>query len=293
MKLVVLGDVFLELSTVVSAAFTELSDDLLTHGNVAVAVGGSAANLAIAATEHFADVCLAGCVGDDDLGDLLSGRLASSPVRALLRRKAGLPSGLAIYLRDRATAHAKGTRLLVVADPSALSAFDSADAAALREEVKEADFLAVDGYSLIAEPRRGATLELMDAAREDGVAVVYDVVPHDGYRTRRPADLFEETARADVVVIEARTLNAYAGLPWTHEAGFADAETAVLNARRLLPHHHVFLRFGIGNADETFLLAPDGSLEHYHTGYSETEEPRGFGDRLLAAELSGFTQARN
>ncbi len=116
--------------------------------------------------------------------------------------------------------------------------------------------------------------------------MAYDVVPHDSFRAKSLDQLLEETVDATVVVVEARTLNSFMGEEWTGgDADEAAAGRAELLARDLFPGRHVYVRFGHGNADQTLLISPARTTVTYRTGYVDTAEPRGFGDRLLAREL--------
>jgi hypothetical protein len=195
-------------------------------------------------------------------------------------------SAVAMNVRDDSAQRAKGVRLLLVSEPSALPRWDGADAVAIQPHLTGADFLVVDGYSFRAEPRRSATLAVMDSARRMGVRVVCDVVPHTCFRDVGLDEVRRYVAPASIIVVEARTLNTLAGEAWT--GGDADepaAQRAVTTAMRVFPGRHVFIRYGFGNSDRTMVLSPDQGIDVYRTGYAKDDEPRGFGDRLLAAEL--------
>jgi sugar/nucleoside kinase (ribokinase family) len=285
-KLVAVGDVVAEIVGEFDRRFVDVDRDVLSYGPVRLRVGGTAANLAFAARDHFDDVLLAGVVGDDPIADSLDGVLRGAGIRTRLRRKPGVASGLAIYVRDGGV-DGTGVRLLLVGQPSALPLFDGRDAEGLRPELAGADFLVVDGYAFRSPLRRAATLAIMAWARQGRTEVVYDVVPHDCFRWQTLAQLQRDTHDATIIVVEARTLNALAGEPWSD--GDTDLDAALRagqTGREAFAGRRIYLRFGVGNIDETLLMRPTGPADRYSTGYSSTDEPRGFGDRLLAGELS-------
>jgi len=286
MKVVVSGDLLLEVSGHAPVTFDRVNTDLLRYAAVDVQIGGSAANFALAAASLFDEVLVAAAVGDDSVGRFLQAGLEEERVRTRLSIKAGLRSGVSIYIRDNAASRTKGVRLLLIAEPSALPQWNRDDARALQPELIEADVLVVDGYAFRAEPRRGATLVLMADARALGLQVVYDIVPHDCFREVRLDDVRRYAESATLIVVEARTLNALAGERWNDaDADEASAYRAAEVARQRFPGCAAFIRFGFGNADRTLTLSSGGEVGIHSTGYSEDEMPRGFGDRLLAAEL--------
>jgi len=292
-KAVVAGDVFLEVAGRLPTAFTSLQADQLVSGDVAAVVGGSAANFALAAIALFDEVVAAAAVGGDLVGEMVRLQLERCGVRTLLAVKPDLPSAVAIYLRDESEHFAKGARLLLIGDPAALGQWDLRDAATVRPELEDADVLVVDGYALQAEPRRTATLALMAEARKSDVHVAYDIVPHDVFRSTG-IDKIESNGRsATIIVTEARTLNALAGEDWIEtDATEHAAYRASMVGMQIFPGRRLHIRFGLGNADRTLVMSSEGDVEILATGYSESEEPRGFGDRLLASELARLLEHR-
>ncbi|WP_433126374.1 PfkB family carbohydrate kinase [Micromonospora sp. CA-240977] len=293
MKAVVAGDVLFEVNGHLRATFPSLLTDRLFYGDVAAVVGGSAANFALAATALFDEVVAVAAVGGDAVGEVIRAQLEHRGVRARLAVKPDLPSAVAIYVRDEAEHRAKGARLLLVGEPAALGQWDTGDAETLRSELVDADVLVVDGYALRAEPRRAATLTLMAQARASGAEVVYDIVPHDVFRSTGIAEVRRYGRSATIIVAEARTLNALAGEDWTDaDTGEQAAHRAATFGARTFPGRRLHVRFGLGNADRTLTLSPDGDVEIMATGYAESDEPRGFGDRLLASELATLLRGR-
>ena len=286
MHVVVLGDVMVELSCQVPYRFRDIAEDVLTYAPVTSVVGGTGANFAMAATRWFDEVTLGGCVGKDVFGGFAIDQLEAAGVRCLLRRTAKVPTGLAMYQRDDSTEATNGVRHLVIASPSANDAFTLDDVARLRTTLESADLVVADGYAMRQEERQLAVGTGLATAREAGSTVALDVVPHDCFRHHKLSDLIRFAAPAGVVMIEARTLLAFSDERFPEVIDDAALGIAIETAMRLWPDKVVLLRFGLGNVDEVFKLVPTAEPVRYRTGYAICAEPRGFGDRLAAQELS-------
>jgi sugar/nucleoside kinase (ribokinase family) len=179
-SLTVIGDVNVEISGRVEIPFSRIEDDLLAYGPLTMRIGGTAPNFASAACGLFEPVHVLGCVGADELGLWAEQSLKNMGVDARLRRDPSLPTGLAVSIRDSTASG--GLRLLLVRSDNASRMLDGTHIASNVETLTGADFFVTDGYSLLREPRRRATLAAMRTAATDGAQVVVDVVPHDCYR---------------------------------------------------------------------------------------------------------------
>lgn len=289
-RLMVLGDVQIEaVGTAPGLRFAEVTSDRLAEADLSLSLGGTAANFACAAARHFAEVHLLGRVGDDAAGDLIGARLAAAGVRAHLTRDPDRPSGLAVVLRDGDAVTPLGTRLLLVRPGSANTSLSAEEIMRERELLSTMDALVVDGYATLAEPRRSACRRAMSVVAEAGGVVVFDVVPHDSYRRYGMAELRRNIAHASLVIGEVRTLNGFLGMI-DHDGAY-DRE----RVERVLPSlveafgdRALFLRFGLGNADESLCVLPGRPPEYRRTGYRDTPKPTGFGDRLTALELERY-----
>jgi sugar/nucleoside kinase (ribokinase family) len=249
-------------------------------------VGGTAANFARAAVPFFAEVHLLGRVGIDPVGEIITAVLSASGVRTHLSRDPDRPSGLSVVLRDDDPAAPCGIRLLLVGPDSANTTLTVTDLAEHHALLVGVDALVVDGYAMLAEPRRSACLYAMDMVSAAGGIVLFDVVPHDSFRLYGLSELQRLTSAVAVIVAEARTLGGFLG------ADDYDSRYDLEKVRTMLPafaeafgERALFLRFGLRNSDESLCVLPDAPPRYRRTGYRDTTEPDGFGDRLTVAEL--------
>lgn len=281
-SVVVLGDINLEISSTTDTAFASLTSDRLCYQPVRLAPGGTAVNFALAAAGLFDSVTLLGAVGDDLAGEQVERALNESTVDIRLMRAAGMDTGLIVAIRD--AAGTGGVRLLVVRSPNANAALNRVFVEAHAALLAQADLLVTDGYSMLAEPRRSATLEAMRLA---GGTVVFDLVPHHIDAMIGLADLDSWLTDVDVLVVEAGTIGALLGTP--RPAGVIElphATRVLAKARTRYPNLTFLLRFGTGNSDQSLVAQPDREPLHSYTGYRDTPDPHGFGDRLTATELA-------
>jgi sugar/nucleoside kinase (ribokinase family) len=283
LRFFVLGDVAAEIAVKVPDDFWGPEPDMLLRVPMELEVGGTAGNFAVAAAEDpDAHVSLLSCLGDDPLGEALVRRLGEHGVHAITRFSSSAPTPVILYVVRSPPRH--GRRLLI-ARANANHDLSVGDVRKAEGDIAQARCLVSDTYSMRTTERREATAEAMRLAHQRGVSVVCDIVPHDCFRHVRLEDLTSFTRHADVLVIEARTLNCFLGEPWAVSTSRPDAERASDRARRTFPGRTVLLRFGLGNADRTLVVLPDGETYEYGTGYATATTPRGFGERLLVREL--------
>jgi sugar/nucleoside kinase (ribokinase family) len=168
--------------------------------------GGSAANVAAWAAVAGAPVRFIGCVGEDWLGERLSGELAAGGVDVRVQRRGSTGSVVVLVGPD-------GERTMLP-DRGAATQLRDVDPAWL----DDVTWLHVPSYSLLAEPIGSATLGLVDALRRQGAQLSVDVssvAAVEAYRTDRYRSLLTGLA-PDVVFAnepESRLLPDEAGIP--------------------------------------------------------------------------------
>lgn len=283
----VMGDVNVEAVSRIDTPFTELTTNRLAYEKIDLVPGGTGANFALAATSLFDEVMLLGSVGDDLLGQHIEAALCQSGVDVRLLHAAGADTGFAVAIRDGAGT--AGVRLLLVRSTSANTALDPKFVDRHVSMITRADFLVTDGYSMVAEPRRTATLLAMQLAAEAGGAVVFDLVPHDLYRTTTLAMLDCSLANVGILIAEAGTIGTFLGV--TRPTGIIELPhaTEVLALASARYQDMAFmLRFGVGNADQSLIARPGRAPVHTYTGYRQTDSRHGFGDRLAVTELAEY-----
>ncbi|MBA8956268.1 PfkB family carbohydrate kinase [Actinomadura namibiensis] len=291
--LVVMGDVRIEVRAALpEVRFTELTADRLTYAPARIMVAGTAVNLARRATGYFRRIAVTGKIGDDDFTPLIRRELRRLGVRDLLRAEPGAANAVSVMLRDRATADGPGVRLLVAEEHAPSRRLTEADVRRAAGEIRRADVLFTDGYSLLSPISAAALRRAAAIARRAGTLVAFDVVPHDVDARLPAAEVTPVLELADIVITEAATVARLLGRPAPVEGGEVRELLPALDA--LVPGRPLWLlRFGPGCL-ERVLAHQRGRLElEYATGYGEGVERAGFGDRLTAGELYWWLSARS
>jgi sugar/nucleoside kinase (ribokinase family) len=289
-----MGDLIVEFSTRLDrVAFTSLHRDRLEYSAIQPSIGGTAGNLALSARDHFADVNVLSRVGGDAFGRAVLDKLEAAGIRLLLSPLPDASTALSIYLRDTASVAPNGVRLIVV-DQGANRFVEPSDVDRHADAIQGSDVFFLDGYCFLDDPRREAAQHAMEVARHGGVPIVLDLVPHDAHRYFSAAEVSGLVELADILIIEVRTIRRILGLPSPEEVRDARlAHEACEFARRLFPGTIFMLRFGAGNIDESLHLRPGGTPQLRRNGYLGDPNPRGFGDRLTAADLAEVVVARD
>lgn len=286
LRMTVIGDVRFEMrAPLQERLFTAIDHDVLCFARIEKAVSGTAVNMATAAQELFVTTAIAR-IGDDELTPLIEDRLRRIDADWRLIVDRGTPNGLVLIVRDSAAGKHGGNRLLVSGSPAPCSRMSAADIVAEGAAIQRSDLLVVDGYSLLSPSGREALATALELAGKAQVFRCLDLVPHDIHDYLGFAELEEFLRRADVVIAEARTLAALLGDPVAYPVCKDDLKPVLERVLGLgLPPRYWILRFGAGDVQEAAVLPPGQSPIFYSTGYVETGEHAGFGDRLAAWEL--------
>ena len=285
----VIGDLLLELSTrIEGATFAALQRDALCYAPIRTSVGGTGANFALAAVDHFAAVNILGRVGEDAFGGVILKALVSSNVHTFVESCKGVSTGTTLYLRDSSSEVQHGVRLLVI-DRGANRCIDQAYIENHVAIITQSDIFFLDGYSFMEEPRRSASEHAMKIAKAAGVTVALDLVPHNAHQFFRANDVASWFRCADLVIAEVRTIRRALGYPSDEEVHDAQATYDTCDLlRQSFPGTSFHLRFGVGNIERSLLCEVGQTPMLRANGYVETTEPKGFGDRLSAADLADY-----
>lgn len=283
-----MGDLNVELTTTLDGSFADLHQDRLTYRDIKSCVGGTAANLAIAATDFFPCINVIGRVGKDPFGTLIGNRFAERNVHLLCGPLDDKSTGVALYIRDATSATALGVRLLII-DRGANSFIDVDEVEKHIDAIQTSDVFFVDGYCFLQQPRRGASERAMRIAHDAGVLVAFDLVPHDAHRFFNFNEVQPWLDQTDVFITEVRTIRRLMGLPAedeVHDIELAMETFQLLKAK--FSNKYFQLRFGVGNIDQTLHCRPGQTPELRQNHYVDTTDPRGFGDRLSASEIAEY-----
>lgn len=288
MILTLMGDLNVEFSTTLENSFFTLRHDCLTYRDITTSVGGTAANLAFAAKRFFAQVNVIGRVGEDALGEHIDKLFADENVSLLCGHLSGKSTGVSLYIRDSTPLHHCGIRLLII-DRGANQFVDISEIERNRDVIAGSNALFVDGYCFVDEPRRSAADLALDIARDAGVLVAFDLVPHNAHRVFTLNEASRWLKKADVIITEVRTIRRLLGLEsddFVTDLKLVDEVFEVL--KDMFGEKYFNLRFGVGNIEQSMLCRPGRTPELRWNHYVETKEPRGFGDRLSATELAEY-----
>jgi sugar/nucleoside kinase (ribokinase family) len=272
--------------------FIQIIKDSLIYSDITVSAGGTAANFALEAVSHFRTVNLLGHLGNDVFGSFVRDTLVQQGIHVCCEQSPDTKTAVAIYLRDVSNFATNGVRLLLV-DRGANRLHNVRQVERYRATICQSDLFYADGYCLMEEPRRSATLYAMTLAHTSNVVVAFDLVPHDAYRYFSLDDFKQWVQLMDVLIVEVRGIRAMLGLPWEeeiHDPQKAYDTWAVFEEK--FPGKDVYLQFGAGNIDESLLCRSGHMPEWRANGYVGNSKPRGFGDRLAAANLAAYVTQR-
>src|SRR5579859_3187601 len=203
-RLTIIGDVNVEVIGRLEIPFQAIDANQLIYSGLDMRVGGTTWKFATAARDLFDPICVVGSVGDDYLGTWAEQSLNNVGIATRLRRDPSLPTGLAVSMWD-GTEHG-GIRLLVIRSENANHALDVRHIQNNADCLANSEFVMTDGYCLLKDPRRSATLHAMRRAARAGAQVVVDIVPHDCYQTIGLTELSEWLEYATVAIVEVITI---------------------------------------------------------------------------------------
>jgi sugar/nucleoside kinase (ribokinase family) len=291
-SVVVFGDVMVDVRATMTRYSYQgaVAREAAVDGRLGLAVAGTGVNMARALTDQFDTVGLVGAYGYDATGDLIGRCLETERFTTWPLRPTGATTGLVIVLRDGARADAPHGDRIVVADRGANDAVAVTDLDALEGLISDADLVCADGYGLLHEPRRTATLHAMRLARAAGHDVFCDLVPHDLDQHFRPEQLEHWLADATIVGTSGTTLARLLGLP-VDPTEPLDHDTALLVAAQAgdrLGITTMFVRFGYGHCSWSLAYDREERLLWCEpTDYPSLppDQLATFGDTLTAHEL--------
>jgi sugar/nucleoside kinase (ribokinase family) len=258
--------------------------DVYDVAPLSVRVGGTAGTFSAAAVRHFDSVGVIAAVGDDAFTDGLVHYVKELGIVTGLQPCPTVPNGLVLSLRSGMAGQAR--RLLVASRESAHHHLSPNHILGHRHMIERADALVCDAYFLRSDPARAALTTAMKLANDAGVLVVFDLVPHSLPTTTTLDELRPLLARADLVVVEARTVVGLAEQRWPVTEA-PDGRTAAAAASHAAEIHNAtwLIRYGNQHIGQVLRLDKDGTQLSYLTGVDHEADLWGFGERLLVREL--------
>jgi ribokinase len=269
-RVAVLGSLNMDIS--VSVGHLPRPGETILGGGAVIAPGGKGANQAVAAARLGAGVQMAGCIGDDEFGSLITAALLAEQVGPQwVRTVPGAATGLALITVD-----ATGENMITVA-PGANGQCGPQEAAAVVSA--PADMLVIS-----AEIPAAAIAGVLAAAREQGLPCLLNLAPVPA----AAAGLL--SAGVDWLVVNESEASALLG---REVAGLAGAARAAADLRELTsgtearaphlsagrPPRYAVVTAGSGGAA---LAGPDGN--EVAKGFSvRSVDSVGAGDAFVAA----------
>nr|MDT0658500.1 carbohydrate kinase family protein [Micromonospora sp. DSM 115978] len=291
----VIGDVRAELRAILtdSTSLVDHHDDVLCFAPVDFAIAGTAVNMARATAELFASVQVIAKIGNDVFTPAIMAETVKirGDWRLVLDTKRG--NGTVMILRDRSPKRPGGRRLLVSSTSAPNLTLSTAEIHQHAEAIGASDALFMDGYSTLSATSAACLLTAARIAREAGVMVCFDLVPHSIDNYLDPTDIGTYLNMADLVITEARTVARIFGV--SSEYPFPTKLIAPLAERLVRKHPDVsywILRFGAGDMQQSALCRPGHEVSYYETGYTTADVRTGFGDRIAAAEVFQLLKQR-
>lgn len=282
-SVVAIGSLKIDLIAQLSPDLTLDAVDVYDVAPLTVRVGGTAGTFSAAAVQQFDSVGVIAAIGDDAFTYSLVRHVNELGVVAGLQHCPEVPNGVVLSLRsDKCGEH---RRLLVASRESAHLHLSSRHILERRRMIETADALVCDAYFLNSEQAHEAVTTAMKLAKDAGVSVVFDLVPHSLPGSTTLDRLRPVIESADMVVAEARTVVGLVERRWP-VADAPDARLAATAARYAAQIHDGswLLRYGEANIGDVLRLDRDGNQTSYPTGYRR-EAAWGFGERLLVREL--------
>lgn len=289
----VIGDINLDYIANIPLKNIRAQRDTVITAPIRQQLGGTAGSFARAAIDYFQDVHVLGKLGNDAVGRILRERLRAYGVTLHVITDPARASRVVLILNVSNTDGA-ARRIMVGDDGTANFNVTVDDIAKWKRVLQSIDVLLVDAYSYLSEPRRTACAYAMQISLNAGAVTVFDIVPHDCYKSISLDDLRHHLTPAKLVISEVNTLSQFLDLPLTQEVPVAQIVNTLLPClTNVFGDKAWFLRFGEGNIDQSVICIANQPPVHSYTGYREAPEKTGFGDLLTARQLRWYLDERS
>jgi ribokinase len=241
-----------------------------TTGQIQLAPGGSAANVAVWIARSGGEAGFVGAVGKDVFGDLVLDNMAQEGVALHVHRTEQRDTGVILALIDRA-----GQRSMVTNQ--------GADFQLLPENLPEealraARHVHITAWSLFTDPPRAAAVRAAQVAKEAGATVSFDPASYQMIREIGHDRFQRYTAGLRVDILFP---NRDEGEALTGER---DPRAMAAELRELYPGAIIALKL---DSDGCYVAA-DGHAQHYPTASARVVDTTGAGDAFNGAFLARY-----
>lgn len=270
-SIAVVGDLLVDVVTSVpQATGSDLLNNLYARNTISLSPGGTATNVALFAKEiGFYPVTVIGKLGTDQLDDDLAAKyikqcLDQHSIKHILLRDLSTATGtcVIVYLSN-------GARLMVT-DLAANATLSKEDLSVeIVEQIGRSEILYLFGYSLLQEIQRQSTTYLLALAREMGMTIIFDLLPHEIYRYFTWNDLEQILYGVNILISELNTLRRL----------YAHASDEDTMARLLTIYKALIITQS--NGQQQSFHDSQGYTKSYNTGFDpdHPNSKRGFLDR--------------
>ena len=282
-NVVCIGSIKLELSGEVEPGALSSLANVYTRSPTAFDLGGTATNFARAAIEKFASVTIVAAIGDDNLSPLIDHDVSRLGCQHRLFRKQ-IANSWVIYLRSSENSTSGEKRLLISSQDSPHLYLSQMDIEAVAADIGRADVLVADAYALQGAVSSVALRTAFRLAATHSVPCVFDLVPHNMTREGCFGDFDELVELSDIIVSEIPTVMRLLA-PGSNSQSI-ESVADLISAR--WPRKIWLIRHGYAGIELTTVLRAGRVVADYCTLYRFADAKRGFGDRLLVAELANM-----
>jgi sugar/nucleoside kinase (ribokinase family) len=287
-RIAILGDIRMEYRAKLSeAAFTSISENLLDYADIDATVAGTATNFARHAVRYFDEVAVVSKLGNDQFTETIIRYFEKIGVSLHAPVDDEVSNGLSIVLRDNNQQLAHGVRILV-ASATPYGRISPVDIHTVRDVVRGAKVVALDGYLLLSDLGVDVALAVADIVQDSGGSLYFDVVPHNVERFLDLQELRRVVSHANIVDSELPTAHILAGIKYDEENFRKDGVLPIASKLSRLSRSDAvwFLRGGLDNLGETYVCQGGSLLARYSHPRPSWVGPNGFGNLLAAIELS-------
>jgi sugar/nucleoside kinase (ribokinase family) len=286
-RVVVMGHLAVDVTTDLSG--TELKfdqDDFLDFDRtIRNRLGGTALVLAEKAQALGCTVTVIGKVGADTYGNIIIEDLRNRGITTLVTKTDTASTGTVIIV------YLSNDRRILLGDRGANGSLSVGDIDAIAEQIACSHALFVSGYVFLDASARTASIRAMEIARNAGVFVSFDIVPHTLYRFLSFSDFVEFTSCSDAVTLSLNTARRFFGLDKRIDKKYNSSEVDKIVDELLRYYELVVLNL----SNDIQVIAERGSEKPWRTaptGYSHAPDKLGYLDRVFVSSVCEYLNNR-
>jgi sugar/nucleoside kinase (ribokinase family) len=243
--------------------------------------GGTALVLADAAQALGCSIAVIGKVGADTFGNIIIEDLRNRGMTTLVTTADAAPTGTVIIV------YLSNDRRILLGDRGANAYLSLDDIDAVAEQISSSDTLFVSGYVFLDASARAAAIRAMEIARDAGVFVAFDIVPHTIYRVFSFSDFVQLTVCSDAVTLGLNTARRFLGFDDRIHQQHSSSEVNEIVGALLKYYQFVILNL----SNDIQLIADRRSKMPWRTvetGYAYASDRVGYLDRVFVRSVCEY-----